>query len=364
MKRHLIWFVCLLFWLTGCGTIVYVGGKPYTLTDDVAKGYLDNWKEFKYDISKSSFPEEDRNLTLTIIALNEHQYCNKLALKRIHKYESSTDAWYNGSKFKAPSTEEWWEIKTCSDTMTYRVLRMPPYGLLIYPLGSAYAPSPKDCHPFSDSEGFGRWMQSYRNSPTPQNIIAALTFLDQSGILEQRELNREIQSAFLSFIIKDNPKHIETWANAVKGMQRGTRRTFWAALREADTLESVEALRDSISKKDVKDNEFISQLLNEPFKNFETFPITRLVDLDVLWSAYFASGKNIFIERIISVLKYPQRRKLERKRIPDAAKWSLYENAKEHNSILIICKKEYQNLNGQAQNELGKIIERIEKNQS
>jgi hypothetical protein len=111
-----------------------------------------------------------------------------------------------------------------------------------------------------------------------------------------------------------------------------------------------------------KEKEAVSKsiaVLDRPAPPLTEIPILTGQHLDLLWGAFFATGRPEYIARIIEclpwTLKNPQENALEFA-IGRAAEWSLQANARKHPRILAICKSELEKQTGDTRQLLSKLI--------
>ena len=84
----------------------------------------------------------------------------------------------------------------------------------------------------------------------------------------------------------------------------------------------------------------IDVLLAEPPTSLKEREIESATDLDMLWSAYFATGDKNYVERIINVLPWTHEKEDATKLLVGVtARWSLAANARRHKPVMTICKK-------------------------
>ena len=104
-------------------------------------------------------------------------------------------------------------------------------------------------------------------------------------------------------------------------------------------------------------------LLASEFRPMEEHPLESPVVLDALWGAFMASGKAVYVERIIAALKPlpPGKARTQADMVSMAAAWSLEANALQHDRVFAICEQYAQNnkVNPDTKKMVQGLVERV-----
>jgi hypothetical protein len=87
----------------------------------------------------------------------------------------------------------------------------------------------------------------------------------------------------------------------------------------------------------------IARQLSRSYDDLYSMPVDSPQVLDMLWASFFATGEDLPVKRIISVLHLEKEGHGGQILIGGAANWSLKSNAKQHPKVLGICRNEVAN---------------------
>ncbi len=208
------------------------------------------------------------------------------------------------------------------------------------------------------------WITNYYHNPTPEKVSVKIRQMAKQGFLTE-VLDHSFYLAFFGEIFKQNSEKLEEWFfEDFKYLTDDEKTVLLYGLWYANTPESIEVL-EKIREEDNSPhnkNFFDLFLTTKP----EDPRITRIDDitiLDILWGAYFASGDEILIQRIIETLPWtnekPQLNAMKL-RIGLAAKNDLNYYAIEDPKLIEIYKKELLSQSEEVKIILQRIIEDVE----
>jgi len=155
-------------------------------------------------------------------------------------------------------------------------------------------------------EDFTKFITYYYQTPNPKIVVSAIEFMQQSGF-PQKEEQAPPFIGFFSEIFAANKDHMTLW-NAEIGKTTGkTRKVLGLATSLSQQTESLTHLDPSVA---------------QPSMN------------DLCWGAYFASGKNSYLDALVSRLAYlSERKNLMLYMTASSAQWSLSSNARLHSQV-------------------------------
>ncbi len=184
---------------------------------------------------------------------------------------------------------------------------------------------------------------NYYKSPNPQEFVAEVNKLSESGLLGNPKYKENI-AVFLSRILASHPEKTGGWLKSLKSLNKADSEPVFYAAWLADTEESKIYLK-SIGA---------TEALNAKPTNYLEIEIQSPNTLDALWSYFYATGSTEPVRRIVSALNYADysgsheayktSKKTEednQKAILDsifmAARWSLESNSKNESKVGEIC---------------------------
>lgn len=181
------------------------------------------------------------------------------------------------------------------------------------------------------------WLTFYYRNPRPDQLVPQLKAWSAEGTLQDKQARAPLVG-FLSQVFRLNAARIEDWYSQVKDLPAEDLETITMALWMSNTKESKQLLHKEAGVFDEK-----------PPPDILKLKLDTASTLDLLWGYYFATGDSQALRRIVSMFNYadapdkvkgvPDDRSPLYKTLPDAAKWSLSSNARQHPKVLADCKK-------------------------
>jgi hypothetical protein len=167
-------------------------------------------------------------------------------------------------------------------------------------------------------------------------------------------------AGFLSQIFHDNPGRLKEWTPGFWQLDDAARAYVWLSLWFADSPQANAILEDAAHKeKDSAAAASVAKLLKSPSRPLLEVPVDSGSSLDLLWGAFYATGRQEFVAKIIDCLPWSlQAGKAEKLKvnIGRAAEWSLRTNAGRDPRVLEICKTELARREGETRTVLSKVI--------
>lgn len=220
---------------------------------------------------------------------------------------------------------------------------------------------PASSPPFQMPEYNQPPFSSYYLNPQPDTLPTLLAELQKQEALS---LGRMAAAGFLSQVFRDNPDRLADWTPAIWQLQDSAREYVWLAVWFSGTEPAMKLLREVVQKEKEPVAKSISVLTDSPASPLTAFPVDSGETLDLLWGAFFATGRQEYITKLIECLprslKDPQENALDMA-IGKAAEWSLRENARHHPRVLAICKSELDRQTGDTRRLLSQVILEAEK---
>ena len=197
----------------------------------------------------------------------------------------------------------------------------------------------------------------YYTKPQPNSFPSLLAGMQEDGALT---LGHMTAAGFLSQIFHDNPGRLKEWTTAFWQLGDAARAYVWLSLWFANTPQANAILEDAAHKeKSSVAAESLAKLLKSPSRPLLELPIDSGSSLDLLWGAFYATGRQEYLAKIIDCLPWSlQAGKAEKLKVAigKAAEWSLRTNAGRDPHVLEICKTELARRDGDTRTVLSKVI--------
>lgn len=201
-----------------------------------------------------------------------------------------------------------------------------------------------------------RFLTYYYLAPSPDRFVT-----------EFREVGRSLKfnadgeallplSEFYGMVIRANPELTATWVDSLADLPDSYRPVLYYSLGLAATKHATEALRQLAQTADGEQKRVIVAILLAPKVDIATMPIQAPDHLDMLWGAFFATGDQAFVLRIIEALG----REANDPVLAGAARWSLKSNAWQHSKVLGICRSAVTTAAAPVADELRGIVEEVD----
>ncbi|MBD2391568.1 hypothetical protein RI030_05435 [Aphanizomenon flos-aquae NRERC-008] len=188
------------------------------------------------------------------------------------------------------------------------------------------------------AENIENWMSFYYQNPQPNLIPVFIKSLSQKGFLKEETSQISIMF-FLSFIFRDNSNKIADWLSQVlQNLTIVEKEVIIEAIFLSNTSEAQEYLNNLYQNSEPAIQDMINFFKDQVPPNLEEIPIDNSSILDILWSAFMATGSEKYVIRIISALSSKKSQDDPvKKMITSMAKWSLESNIKNHQKVKLIC---------------------------
>ncbi len=184
---------------------------------------------------------------------------------------------------------------------------------------------------FSSAGEAGQWIMGYYLDPQPERLDDALVILSEShGITDD---GRKLIVSFVGAALAAAPKEQDAFFKAVEGniaAQLYALPSFWFMNNEAGAALIKRAEKqwkgDGVGK-------LAAQLSQAPSPNLLEGKIKNPLQLDHLWSMFFATGKAEPVLKIISALSLINDPDINLHVIGQSALWSLQANGRVHPKV-------------------------------
>lgn len=207
----------------------------------------------------------------------------------------------------------------------------------------------------SDNE-FGEWMTFYYQNPSPERIPGALAYFSDSPLYKTNATMPTV--AFFSAVFKkDGVLMQKTFDEISLGGSDNAKIVLINVLSLTSNSESMALLEKAKSAwQSERLQSIIARQMSRPHDDLYTISIDSPQVLDMLWASFFATGDDLPVQKIISVLHLSKDGHGEEILVGGAANWSLKSNVQQHPKVLEICKKELAKAQGETKAVLGEIV--------
>ncbi len=170
--------------------------------------------------------------------------------------------------------------------------------------------------------------------------VALCLDMAKEGVLD-RETTQAPIIAFLAQVFAQNSDKLSMWFKELSSLQEAHYDLVLRALWHSNMVQTNAFLRTIADQSSEKVRDRVNELLRRTPLTPLNAPMVSPAVLDILWGAFFATGDEQYIERIISVLPWLETKgNVDRLLIGGAAQWSLTSNAVQHQKVLNICQKQ------------------------
>lgn len=190
-----------------------------------------------------------------------------------------------------------------------------------------YKPTAKDIN-------VSNWMTyAYKNGNEKDmnNIIYMLN----SKLFTENKSSLFVMAVFISERFKIKDSYLLKYEDKFNNFKGNSEQVFLFALKQANTINTNILYKKLL--KNIKDTQFLNYIKSvKPFKLLE-MEITQPSMIDVLWASFMATGKKVYVEKIINILA-KEEKGVNNLLLIGSAKWSLLSNIQQHKKVFDICK--------------------------
>ena len=189
---------------------------------------------------------------------------------------------------------------------------------------------------FTSQEEFSKWLTFYYLKPEPKNIPAAVRYMSESGVLNNKNAFSPM-FGFLAGVIKDNPNKADVWAQELKSIEPAHYGVVILGIWYAKLPNSKEIVYEILDSDDALKEQF-AYLKKGDTMQIQEIPLEQGAwVLDALWGEFSATGKDEPVARIAEALPWIDvKGDTGRLLVGGAANWSLRSNAVQHDRVFSI----------------------------
>jgi hypothetical protein len=210
-------------------------------------------------------------------------------------------------------------------------------------------------------EEAGEWMAQYYQRPLPDPLVGVIKVLAEARVLRGQKVETGILGklfgrtdpasiatwqphtdasliAFAAKVFDQNPSRIAGWLDELSGLTEGQKRSLWIAAWLSGVVGVDAVLRQQARQTSKAAVRFISALFSQSPRPIETLTLSGPVVLDMNWAAFFATGDERYVLRIIEALGLVASPEgTPAFAIGTSALWSLQSSARQHPRVRETC---------------------------
>lgn len=224
--------------------------------------------------------------------------------------------------------------------------------LLLAFLGGCATVSPQ--LKITDAAELNNWVTYYYLKPSPERVPAMLSAVSEAGFVSWPD-SIASYAGFFAEVFHQNQGRVEKWLGNLKPQGASQAILLLYAVALSDIPEKTLLMKKIETSSEVS-------LSTGPFPQFISAPLNDLIpastaDLDLFWGAFMASGRDVYVKKIIDVLQFLDPGEDRNKfMLGLAAYWSLSSNVLQHQKVREICRQEISKSSGRKAEILGEIL--------
>ena len=189
----------------------------------------------------------------------------------------------------------------------------------------------------SESE-FKQWFAYYYVEKNHHNFYDAMIYMQENKYFIEYP---GITSTFISIVFRDNPEEIDKWLTDFEDLNPKSWNIILASLWMSGEENAANRIRMHIKKADPEKQKHFDSLATSGAKtlDFTAYPIKEPKHLNILWSAFSATGDPAYVRRVISLItNYGGEDDISMSsKIAEAALMTLANNTMQHELVAMTC---------------------------
>jgi len=215
---------------------------------------------------------------------------------------------------------------------------------------------------FESQEKFGNWTTFYYLHPEPQKVPSAISYYSDSPMYKSNA-TLPMMAFFAALFKNDEPLMQKAYDETSLTGSENSKIMLISILGLVNNAESRSLLEKAEETWSSPRLQGIigRQLSNHPKDVLEASIGSPLI-LDMLWAIFFATGSDLPVKKIISVIALQEQDHGQEIMVGGAPNWSLRSNAQQHKKVYEICKQELAASRGVSKQLLSQVIAEADKN--
>ncbi|MCX6111002.1 MAG: hypothetical protein NTZ90_15515 [Proteobacteria bacterium] len=195
----------------------------------------------------------------------------------------------------------------------------------------------------TDDAAFRQWFTFYYQDPHPEQLTAAVKFMQANGYLDETQSEGRdmplIASVFLSRVMKAHTSELRQWAASWQSLGRQEWYVLLVSLYMADTVDSKRVMAANLHKVDKTHQLRLAGMQKLPPSALDplTGPVQSERQINLLWAGFSASGDLHYVRKVIGAIPLYGDESGHKAGIGEAALMSLATNALQNETVAREC---------------------------
>ncbi len=182
----------------------------------------------------------------------------------------------------------------------------------------------------ASSSSAEQWLNNYYQQPAPDRFTSAVLELSKSGYFEEAN-HVPLAIGFFATVFAQNPDKVRAWLRVNEVLPVAHQRILVSALWYSGNPKGADYLRAYSRECDPALRASIDELLNST-PSIPNAQVQSVASLNLQWGAFLATGDTAPVRSILAALGSAN--------LDQDVKWSLAQNAAQHERVLAICREE------------------------
>jgi len=182
----------------------------------------------------------------------------------------------------------------------------------------------------ASSSSAEQWLNNYYQQPAPERFTSAILELSKSGYFEEAG-HVPLAIGFVATVFAQNPDKVQSWLGVSRVLPVAHQRILVSALWYSGNPKGAEYLRAYSRDCEPGLRASINELLNSA-PSIPNAQVQSVASMNLQWGAFLATGDTAPVRTILAALGSSN--------LDQDVKWSLAQNAAQHERVLSICRDE------------------------
>lgn len=182
----------------------------------------------------------------------------------------------------------------------------------------------------ASSSSAEQWLNNYYQQPAPERFTSAILELSKSGYFEEAG-HVPLAIGFVATVFAQNPDKVQSWLGVSHVLPAAHQRILVSALWYSGNPKGAEYLRAYSRDCEPALRASINELLNSA-PSIPNAQVQSVASMNLQWGAFLATGDTAPVRSILAALGSSN--------LDQDVKWSLAQNAAQHERVLSICRDE------------------------
>lgn len=175
-----------------------------------------------------------------------------------------------------------------------------------------------------------QWLNNYYKQPAPERFTSAILELSRNGYFDEAG-HVPLAIGFIATVFAQNPDQVQSWLGVNRVLPVSHQRILVAALWYSGNPKGADYLRSYARDCEPSLRASIDTLINSS-SSLKNAGVQSISSLNLQWGAFLASGETAPVQSILAALGTAN--------LDQDVRWSLAQNAVQHERVLAICRDE------------------------